>query len=307
MKAHLIGMTALATALVGGQAQAAPDACTLTGLNAPSFSATYDPFDDSFSPLQVTVNGFTHGDCNAAKVQLAITPSPNEVQGVGTQVKLRQGSSVLLGTIQANGPLNQIVNAPATFSSSPPAFALGSGNNLGGGFEINLALNQIVPPGNYRATLLLVARVTNKKEPIIQKDVPLNLNVNVQPSVRLATGSGTLSIDIGELTKGATGGPVNFDAYANVNYNLVITSENDFYLLRRNGKGHDDGVPYQPTLRGKSSVEGRNGDSDGKTIRFTMSGDGIRHHALSVKVGEVANLPAGIYSDIMTVKISATL
>ncbi|MDQ2878622.1 MAG: hypothetical protein M3R41_06065 [Pseudomonadota bacterium] len=306
MNVAAIALTAIAAAvLVPGQANAAQ--CKITGVTAPGVSATYDPFDVTFTPSPVSISIQTRGDnCAGAKVELALvttTTSPN----TGSQVRLVNGGSVILGTVLAAGQPRAIVNSTAAFTTNPLLLTVGSAGSISGDASLALALQpgQVGSPGVYDANLGLVALLTDTKGNQSTADTTVNVAVTVRASVRVAAGSGQLSINLGELKPGAVGGPITFDAYANVNYNLLFSSDNGF-VMRRGGSGSAPGVPYTPTLsNGTISIVSAGGPTAKRQASFTSPNDGRRHHSLSVTVDPFPNLGAGQYSDVMTLEIRA--
>lgn len=303
MKRWFATLVLAAGTVSGGAAHAA---CRLTQVTVPGVSVSYDPFDDTFTPSPVTLAFQTEGDCSGARIEIALAPTPVSPQ-TGGIARLKNGAGSLGATVVIGGQPREIVAQGAGMSTNPLSLPIGATGQVLGDATVALSLEQgqVAPPGHYSATLDLRVRLSGStsKQPTLSND--LNLSVDVSPSVRLATGSGDLAIDLGELKSGSVGGPVNFDAYANVDYSLIMRSENAF-MLRRAGAMTAPGVPYTPMI--SNGAVGATTGPNAATVRqalFNAPGDGTRHHALRVKIEPFPSLAAGHYSDVLTLEIRA--
>jgi hypothetical protein len=285
--------------------------CHLDQFSVMGASASYDPFEENFTPAPVTITLRADGsnDCRDAHVQFALTYAPSSPQS-GAQLVLKSGGSSLFGRLEGPpGHAHPVSDQATAFQNDPNSYALSHGGSLAGSpdFQLVVTPGQPVSPGYYVANLLLLVRVTDSHGSASDSSAPLSLTVRVKPSVRLAAGSGNLSIDVGELRAGARGGPVRFDAYANVNYELRLISDNDFVLVRDGHGSPGDGVAYEPFLSGMAVEASGRGSDKTRTMEFGAPGGGLRHHRFEVTIPSVAGVRAGYYSDLMTVEIRAEI
>jgi hypothetical protein len=304
-----IYLAALAVLPVFG-AQAA---CHLDQFSVMGVSASYDPFEENFTPAPVTITlrADRSGDCRDAQVQFALTYAPSSPQN-GTQLTLKNGGSSLSARLEGPPGRAHPVSDPVTaFQNDPNSYRLSHSGSLASSpdFQLVVIPGQSVPPGYYTADLLLLVRVTDSHNDVSNSSAPLSLAVRVKPSVRLAAGSGNMTIDVGELRSGSRGGPVRFDAYANVNYELRLISDNDFALVRDGHGSSGDGVAYEPFVSGIAvEASGKGGSDHTRSIEFTApGGGGLRHHRFDVTIPSVAGVRAGYYSDLMTIEIRAEI
>jgi hypothetical protein len=303
--------TILFVLLTVGLASPAMAACELSQFNVSAVVANYDPFAESFTPastrLQVQTN--SSNDCKGARVQLALTYSPTSPQS-GSQVDLKFGGADLFGQVTGSSGQIHPVSDPATaFSRDPNSSPLSRGGLLGSGgtFQFSVTPGQPVPPGRYYAELQLLARVTDAAGKTSNFSAQFPIVVVVAPSVRLAAGSGTFIIDIGELTPGATGGPVRFDAYANIDYDIRLHSDNGFALARNGRSASLDHVPYIPIVSGTAADAAGAGGERIRTLFFSGPGGGLRHHTLAVRILPFSGVRSGDYLDLLTMEIRARI
>lgn len=306
MRMTMLAVLGLMACAIPAQAQ-----CVLTQFSVPGVTASYDPFLDQSSPAPVglTLQTNNSSDCSGARVELALTYAPSSPQ-TGSQIHLKFAGADLAATVTGAGGQSYPVGDPANaFVDSRTSYPLGRSGLLGGGpiLQVGVAPGQTVPPGSYNAELQLLARVTDAHGEVSQSSAPFSVTVNVKPSVRVAAGSGGLLIDVGELRPGAQGGPVRFDAYANVDYNLRLISDNDFALVR-NGRGTPaEGVPYQPIVSGTAVDSSSGGNQRIRDVPFAAPGGGLRHHTFAVEILPFSGLRAGEYFDLLTVEIRARI
>lgn len=306
MRLMLLAVAATIACVSSAQA-----ACNLAQFRASGVTATYDPFEGNFTPAPISVTLRTDSSraCEGARVQFAITYTAVSPQ-TGSRLTLENAGTTLAASLEGPAGHNHPISSPASaFANDPNSYALGRGGLLSGEPVLALAVKpgQSVPPGNYSAELQILARVTDSQNQISDFSAPLSVAVVVKPSVRLAAGSGGMIIDVGELRPGATGSPVTFDAYSNVDYDLRFISDNGFALVRGGHGGGDDGVPYQPVVSGINvDAGGADGNARTRRVRFDApSGGGLRHHTFEVKILPFTGARAGEYLDALTIEIRA--
>ena len=90
---------------------------------------------------------------------------------------------------------------------------------------------------------------------------------------------------------------VTFDAYANIAYELSLSSDNDFNLRQRDG--HQGGIAYKPVVD-DNVVSVAQAQIDYAAPRGE---DSRRRHKLNVVVPAIGNAAAGRYRDFLTVTI----
>lgn len=250
-------------------------------------TAQYDPFDVALQDRNFLVN-MRSEDCPPSR-NLFLEITANDAGTSDGRI------------INAAGPGGQIIKA--TISDRAGA---GGGRDMtfnvkAGMTTLYLLIDrgQVVPPGQYRASLLAKARLNNGadgKEEVF----PFELIINVSAAVGLAPAVGR-EIDLGELTaNGTAANPVSFDAYANVDYELELISDHGF-KLKRGAQPGQDGIAYVPVLdaRNLSTTDAR-GD-----FARPIGTDSRRRHTLNARVPSIQGQPAGEYEDVLTVQISA--
>jgi len=168
-------------------------------------------------------------------------------------------------------------------------------------FYFLVARGQVVSPGEYRAPLIAEERLDNGNNPPGENVVSaFELIIVVGPAVGLAPAIGT-EVDLGELSANDTAdNPVQFDAYANVDYELEILSDHGFQLLR-GGQAGSEAIDYSPLLDSvplPTAAPRRDFDRP-------LGEDSRRRHTLNVDVPSISGKPAGDYEDVLTVQISA--
>ena len=296
------GASALAT---GAQAR-----CAIGQFAASGAAMSYDPFDIRSTPAEITVRATADGDCRGARVQFSLVRTNASPQSGGQLVLAGSGGGELSADVRDAGGAPQPVAATevSAFVSNPPYLPVGAAGVLSAAptLRLTVAPGQPAPPGEYVAHLLLAARVTDQDGQTTQTATPVDLQAYVTPSVRLAAGTNDLNIDLGELSAGEQGQPVRFDAYANLDYDLVVRSQNGFVLARAG----DAGVvaPYQASVSAEALTQAAPGGDGAKARMVTFrapAGDGRRNHTFNVRLGAFKDLPAGVYSDDVTLEIRA--
>jgi hypothetical protein len=207
-------------------------------------------------------------------------------------------------TVLARGPGNQVVRALLSDRST------GHGSGRDNFFNVKLGLQelyllinrgQVVSPGIYRAPLI-AKTMLNQGNVTPEAQSTFELVIIVGPAVGLAPAS-AMEINLGTLESNDTAtAPAAFDAYANIDYELEILSDNDFRLVR-------DGVPGQAAVAFVPVLDAQLLPSSAARATFDrpLGANSRRRHQLNAKVPSIAGAPAGDYEDVMTVQISAKL
>jgi hypothetical protein len=288
----LVRIILLAAAIFAPAAAYADNACQVL---APQFDQSpvivqYDPFNAAAAQQQSNVDVRTNGSCPDRNIFLQFTSDdPGVTDG---------------HTIIAIGPGGTTIQATLTNRTS---------NNGGGNddtFNVKAGIQtlyfvvdrgQVVPPGDYVAPMIAEERLDNgNNTPGENVVTPFQLIIRVNPAVGLAPAIGT-EVDLGELSNNDTAAaPVQFDAYANVDYELQIVSDHDFNLLR-GGQTGAPSIGYSPLLD-SAALPTSNPRRD---FDRPLGEESRRRHTLNVDVPSIAGKPAGAYEDVLTVQISA--
>lgn len=250
----------------------------------------YDPFNAAATQQQSNVDVRTTDSCPNRNIFLQFTSDdPGVTDG---------------HVITATGPGGITVQATLTSRTSNN----GGGNddtfNVKAGIQTLYFLverGQVVPPGDYVAPMIAEERLDNGNNPPGENVVtPFQLIIRVNPAVGLAPAIGT-EVDLGELSNNDTAtNPVQFDAYANVDYELEILSDHDFNLLR-GGQTGGAAIGYSPLLDAAALPA----SDPRRDFDRPLGQDSRRRHTLNVQVPSIAGKPAGNYEDVLTVQISA--
>lgn len=287
-------------------------ACTINQFMVSGVTAQYEPFANGFSPASIAVTVRGTADCRNKSIALALVQTP-QTPVSGSPFALTDGGDQIKVSVLGQGGQSIPVagSSSAAFISPRLILALGAAGDLqdGRALQLDVQPGQAVPPGDYTGQLSLYLCVLNGGQcdgaAITQALLPIT--VHVKRSLLLAALSSQY-IDVGELKPGATGGPVSFDAYANIKYELVLVSDNDFMLAPDGHGGFSDSVPYLPYISGESVNRSAtiNGHIHARGIDFSVpGGGGVRRHLFTVKILPFRDLPAGYYSDILTICIRA--
>lgn len=132
----------------------------------------------------------------------------------------------------------------------------------------------------------------------------LVLGLNVLPSARLGlSGAYTMTdghavVDLGELRQGVAPVPLALRVNSTGNYDVTVSSANAGRLVLGASGWF---VPYSVMLGGNTVNLG------GATVVAGPSGNGFRQDSLPIQfvIGDVANRRAGVYSDIISVAVTA--
>jgi hypothetical protein len=288
-------------------------ACTITQFTASGVTAQYEPFSNRLTAAAIAITVRGNADCKNKSVALALVQTP-QTPVTGSPFVLSDGGSNQI-KVEITGQGGQAMPVSGSLGSAfmSPQFALtlGAAGGLQNGNALHLTVpaGQAVPPGDYTGQLSLYLCVLDAGQCNSATAIPAALTptVHVRQSLLLAALSSRY-IDVGELKPGATGGPVSFDAYANIKYALILISDHDFALAPWGQGRRYDSVPYLPYISGepvdRSST--MHGYSHARKIDFAVpGGSGIRHHLFSVKILPFHDLPAGHYSDVLTICIRA--
>lgn len=309
MKKSLMFLLAILASV--SSASAANTPCSLRSFTVTGVSATYDPLENNFIPVPISIRLQTNGDCRRDAIQLALAPT-NSTPQTGSQLVLTAAGDHILGTIETSGgSVLQIKNPANAFSNNPITSPLGSSGMQTSGPSLQLVLTpgQISIPGSYGALLNVLYRVVHDGAVVTSGSAPLVISVAVKPSVRLAATS-NLHLDVGEIKPGKTSDTVSFDAYSNVDYELILSSDNDFTLVR-NGRGSPhDGTPYEPEIGNVAITSSATvpGHGQARRIQFSAPGhSGRSHQTFSIRILPFSGVPAGNYSDLMTMEIRARI
>jgi hypothetical protein len=286
--------------------------CTITQFTATGATASYDPFANAFTPVPIAVTVRGSADCQNRQVAFALGPTV-KTPGTGTSSfsLSNDGDALQAQILGSNRAPMRITDKSAAFISPLVAGEIGRSGDLQGGMSLQLTLQpgQAVPPGGYGAQLDLFLCVLDAGGSCAPGNVFvafLPVSVHVRQSLLLAALSAPY-IEVGELRPGVTAAPLHFDAYANVKYELVLVSDNDFVLAPGGHGKPADGVPYVPLVSGTpvTAASTIHGDK-GRRIDFPVPGNGgRRRHSFAVKILPFSDKPAGQYRDILTLCIRA--
>lgn len=258
-------------------------------VDAPDFqpdvvTASYDPFDAAPVSQEFQIEVRTQ-DCPSNRNLVLTVDSPDPNNYDGRVIRLTNGSGEALLAQLSDRSSSQGGRANDRFNVKQGLTAL----------YLQIERGQVVRPGLYRASMRAFA-APNQGESTRQIGQPFNLVVKVEPAVGLAAGSGS-ELNLGELTDQARApSNITFAAYANVGYQLSLSSDNDFQL-RRQGEGA--GIAYRPIIDDNVVSAGQThldySSPSGKQNR--------RNHRLNVVVPTVGDATAGRYRDYLTVTI----
>jgi hypothetical protein len=189
-------------------------------------------------------------------------------------------------------------------SSQPIAIAPGESATP----ELNLVLErgQIVPPGSYGGTIEIVPYEAGGGAASFSSAV-LSAGVSVDPvmSVNISGGGQFTAMDFGPLTEGAAR-LVYLQARSNQGYSLVASSEHNgvLKLTPRSGDGVDWSVPYLVSLNNQGAARLN------MPRRVRVSGEGTSLAGSSIPIAVIMGNPAGqragLYKDLITIKIEAS-
>lgn len=304
----LMTAVALAAATLAAAGAAQAD-CDLTSVRVISDGVVlrYDPFDQDDARGEIQVRLAASDGCANARIEMAVTP---DIDSIGQSGSLQARDGVHGVTVQLTsqmGPARVVTEPSSAFNSPAPVGRLSaSGVLTGQGLRVAAPYGQIVPPGRYRARATLLTRALDREGEATQTvETPFYVEIEVQPSFRLAAGVEQRRLFLGELTAGAESQPMTFNAYSNVGYELKVRSDHR-WTMTLNGSSADDApsVPY------RVAISDRNVRRDGEAasvLRFDQPRQGRRSHELKATTLPFAPQPAGAYQDYITIEISPRL
>ena len=267
----------------------------------------YDPFDQDDARGEIQIRLGSKDGCANARIEMAITPDTDSI-GPSGSLQARDGANgVNLQLTSQMGPARIVTDPSNAFSSPAPAGRLSaSGVLTGPGLRVVTPYGQIVPPGSYRARATLLTRALDADgEATATVETPFYVEIEVQPSFRLAAGVEQQRLFLGELTAGAESQPIIFSAYSNVGYDLRVRSDHRWTMTRNGSKAESaPSVPYRVAISDRQVR--RDGDA-ASVLRFDQPQRGRRSHELKAITLPFAPQPAGSYQDYITIEISPRL
>ncbi|RIX27033.1 hypothetical protein [Sphingomonas edaphi] len=286
--AHLL-LLATAAAIPTAASAAAKDCRVLpTRIDPTPITVNYDPFE--VAPVNEAFN---------VEVRTEDCPDP---RNIFLEVSSDDPTAIDGRTVSARGPGGQIVRAilsdRTTSNGRDKFFNVKLGIQE---FYVLIDRGQVVPPGVYRAPLI-AKTVLNQGNNTPEALTSFELVIVVGAAVGLAPAS-SMEISLGTLENNDTAmAPASFDAYANIDYELEILSDNGFRLVR-------DGLPGQAAVAFVPVLDAQllPPFSARATFARPLGADSRRRHQLNAKVPSIAGAPAGDYEDVVTVQISAKL
>ena len=293
-----LAIVAAAAALISASSASAEcDVSRLVG-NAVQISAIYDGFSPSDTTVPLLAPVPSDADCANKRIAYefssfdgrALTPNGFE---------LRSGSGALSAEIVGDAAVNP-VSRGGKFEYSFNAASASSPSSL----RLSFPRGQRVASGLYEGQLRVaaVAIDENGAEQYRRDDI-IAVSVRVPPSVSLSAAWGT-ELYLGELSaNGRAREPLKFRAYANTRYEIILTSDHSFGLIRPL-QTESASISYIPMLSGVELTSGSERMAGFDTPPLTT---GFSDHTLDVVVPALALRPAGEYEDFITVTIRPAL
>lgn len=285
-----------ATAATFGVSRPAMAECEVTSVSVTGgqLAADYDGLQLSDLRLNAPLRIVANRDCRRSGVAVVILADGGASQPIGSSILLESPSGVLRANLRAGRSSQARPSGAEDGDKVGNVQVDGTGGGLDSELILTVPAGQDVAPGDYKTRVRLAAT----EKPGRAGD-SLDIIVRVRPFVGLAAGSGT-TLDLGVLSSGSQAqNAVTFRTYANTPYRIVLSSDNDWKLERERTSGS---VAYDPmlgdvALTGGSERVARYGNVPGgsEVIRF------------NAKVGDLPRVPAGRYSDWVTVRIAADL
>lgn len=286
MKARIL--IAAAAILLPATAHAADCRLDRTDVQPDVVTSSYDPFSATIPSRPFHVDVATTA-CPANRTLFLVIDAPDPAHSDGRTINLIGGGGAMLSATLSERDGDRGGGSEDVFEVKAGLITL----------YLRLAPGQRVPPGLYRAAMRATSRL-NHGTTSVDIGEPFQIVVRVEPAVGLAPANGG-ELDLAELTTGDRAAQdISFDAYANVDYELRLTSDHGF-ALKRNGSATGFGVDYVPLLDGSplSTAAPR------AAFDRPPSSDSRTRHRLNVSVPTISGAPAGRYEDYLTIEIQA--
>lgn len=283
--------------------------CTPQFVTVPGTAAiaSYDPFaatDTNSNELRIDVRNAGTTTCDLALQYFTGTASST---GAATS-----GSSTLTFQLHAAANDNALLRSGSPPGNQTPG-AQQTINNVASGATVNrrfvlrVPAGQIVPPGTYTA-LVTIALYERQGSDLLFDTRTLNISITVgaQMSVNIAGGSSlATTLAFGNLIANDVRS-VDIQARSNQSFKFTATSDNGGVLkLDPNpGDGVNWQVPYTVKINNGSPLTLSSAQSVG--ISSTATTLGGMNVPVQVTLGNPAGQRAGIYKDVITVKIEAS-
>lgn len=299
MKPSLVFLTA-ALSVFGTAATA--NACEVSGVGVVggAVDARYDVFSSSDLAAPVRLTSASNPECAGTLVRLRIVADetdPNAVTNNGLQ--LSNGATTLAADITDRGGarLGRIGSVGAS-----PVFRLNAAGALDvSELTLTMPRGQRSAPGSYIGRFKILTETLDDGGNVTSSQAEsAAVMVDVTASVSLAATTGA-TLDLGEIQAGGRSlKPLSFRAYANTPYEISITSDNGFTLVR-GVSTNTPAIPYTPVLSDVVLPSGEQRSRD-----FSSPGTaGYKDHILDVEVPNLQLRAAGDYHDYLTVRIRA--
>lgn len=285
------------TAAACGVSRAAMAECEVTSVTVTGgqLQAEYDALDVTDLRLNAPLRVVANRDCRRSDVSVSILADGAGNQPIGSSILLEANGGVLRANVRAGRASQPRPSAAESNDGVGNVQVDGAGSSLDSELILSVPAGQEVAPGDYRARVRLAGSDARGRS-----GDPLDIVVRVRPFVGLAAGSGT-TLDLGQLATGAQAqNGVTFRAYANTPYRIVLASDNDWKLQRERTRGA--GISYDPVLGGAALSGGSE-----RVARYNNVPGGSELLRFNAKVGDMPSMPAGRYSDWVTVRIAADL
>ncbi|HKJ74310.1 MAG TPA: spore coat protein U domain-containing protein [Alphaproteobacteria bacterium] len=284
----------------------------------PGHSHTYDPFDPEQRVQNETLTVRHRGEA----CRYFVTFSQGRANSY-ERAMFRRGESLeynLYRNATLDTPLKDRPEAQSNevlqgrFGSERDGWRRGRGRKRGRRIQrldyfMSIAPLQIVSPGVYRDTVRVRLYEGTPSHPVRRDERTLTVTTLVQAAVQVSIGETGAAfdprrtqekLDFGELEKGEKA-YADLMVRANTGYYIIISSRNRGRL--RHDRRRRNTVGYRFEFDGtRINLRRRR-----VWLRFAAGGTalGSSRHPMAVTIGDVANAPAGPYSDTMTFTVRA--
>lgn len=280
---------------------AAAEGCDIRSISVVGgqISANYDSFSSGAQSVPVRLSSSLSGDCAGQRVSFRIEPLGGRSLAPDGSLILSNGADELIAQVRNE---NQSGSVSGRSLSAATTIQLdGAGGFSLGDLLLILRGGQKPAPGTYQAQIKLVVESARPHGGPAAVETIVTITVVVAPSVMLSASWGT-DLDLGTIAaNGQADKPLRFRAYANMPYEIVLTSDNAFGLRRSHRSG--EGIAYIPIVDDTQLSQGAAREK--QFARPSMSG--FRDHRLNVVVPALAARAAGDYEDVITVSIRPAL